>query len=142
MEQLLLSSNGWILDLAFFLILLLGVVFGIRKGFISGVCNLAGWIFSIAFAIFFCINSLDIKFLSCTHGAPGMTHTGKHKVHLCRPCQIPKHMYHLTFYCSRRHSAYDIFLGHKRNDHDRKTEYKRPRAHRTKIQIIRGQKAR
>lgn len=56
MEQLLLASNGWILDLAFFLILLLGVVFGIRKGFISGVCNLAGWIFSIAFAIFFCVS--------------------------------------------------------------------------------------
>lgn len=56
MEQLLLASSGWILDLAFFLILLFGVALGIRKGFISGVCHFAGWIFSIAFAIFFCIS--------------------------------------------------------------------------------------
>lgn len=59
MEQLLLASNGWILDLAFFLILLFGVALGIRKGFISGICRLAGWLFAVAFAIFFCVLFAD-----------------------------------------------------------------------------------
>lgn len=65
MTQLLLASAGWILDLAFFLILLLGTAYGAYKGFVSGVCRLAGKLATVIFAFFFCIsfaNFLELCF--------------------------------------------------------------------------------
>ncbi len=55
-ENLLASSTSWILDLVFVLLVVFGLAFGIRKGFISGVCKLAGTLFAIAIAVFFCVS--------------------------------------------------------------------------------------
>lgn len=52
----LLASVGWILDLAFFLALVLGVALGAYKGFVAGVCRLAGVVASFIFACVFCIS--------------------------------------------------------------------------------------
>lgn len=59
------SSAGWILDLLFFLILILGTAFGAYRGFVSGVCRLAGKFASIAIAFLFCVsfsNLLELLF--------------------------------------------------------------------------------
>ena len=48
--------NGWILDIIFFALLFLGILFGARRGLIKCVCKLAGTLFSIAFAFIFCIS--------------------------------------------------------------------------------------
>ena len=61
----LLASSAWILDVAFILILLLGILFGTWAGFIRGVCKLAGTIFAIFVALTFCNafkNSLESAF--------------------------------------------------------------------------------
>lgn len=47
---------AWILDVAFFLILLGGLALGVSRGFISGICKLAGTLFALAFAFFFCVS--------------------------------------------------------------------------------------
>lgn len=44
----------WALDLIFFLILLLGLVLGSWRGFVKGICKLAGTIFAIVVAVTFC----------------------------------------------------------------------------------------
>ena len=51
----LLEVNVWALDLAFFLLLLLGTVLGSFRGFIKGVAKLTGKLFSLIFAFTFCI---------------------------------------------------------------------------------------
>lgn len=57
MTQLLLAAaGGWILDLAFFLVLILGTVLGAYRGFVAGICKLAGKIASLIFAVVFCIS--------------------------------------------------------------------------------------
>lgn len=56
MTYSLLAASGWVLDLAFFLILILGTAFGAYKGFVAGVCKLAGKIFSVVFAFVFCVS--------------------------------------------------------------------------------------
>ena len=61
----LLATNAWILDLIFVLILVLGTALGAYKGFIAGICKLAGKWFSIIFAFMFCIafaNFLEVCF--------------------------------------------------------------------------------
>ena len=61
----LLASSAWVLDVAFIVILLLGILFGTWRGFIKGVCKLAGTIFAIFVAITFCNafkNSLESAF--------------------------------------------------------------------------------
>ena len=61
----LLAANGWILDLVFFLFLVLGTLIGAHKGFVAGVCKLAGTIFSLIFAFTFCVafaNFLELCF--------------------------------------------------------------------------------
>ena len=44
----------WALDVIFFLILLLGLVLGSWRGFVKGICKLAGTIFAIVVAVTFC----------------------------------------------------------------------------------------
>ncbi len=56
MIDLLLASSGWVVDLMFFLILILGTALGAYRGFVAGVCKLAGRIVSIIFAVVFCIS--------------------------------------------------------------------------------------
>ena len=61
----LLATNAWVLDLIFFLVLILGTALGAYKGFIAGVCKLAGKWFSLIFAFMFCIafaNFLELCF--------------------------------------------------------------------------------
>lgn len=68
----LLASAGWILDLAFFLILLAGTAYGAYRGFVHGILKLAGTIFALVFAFFFCVsfaNSLE----TCFHMTSAIT---------------------------------------------------------------------
>ncbi len=44
----------WILDVLFFLLIIIGILFGVRRGFIAGVCKLAGTILSVAVGVLFC----------------------------------------------------------------------------------------
>ena len=65
MLENLLASSGWILDLVFFLILVLGTALGAYRGFVTGICKLAGKIVSIIFAFMFCVsfaNFLEVCF--------------------------------------------------------------------------------
>ena len=52
----LLASGAWSLDVLFFVLLLLGVFLGVSKGFVGGVCKLAGTIFAIFVAVSFCVS--------------------------------------------------------------------------------------
>lgn len=61
----LLASGGWVLDLVFFLFLVLGTSWGAYRGFVSGICKLAGKWVSLIFAVVFCIsfaNFLEVCF--------------------------------------------------------------------------------
>lgn len=49
------AVNGWIADVAFFVILIIGTLIGARLGFIRGVCKAAGWFLSIFFPFMFCV---------------------------------------------------------------------------------------
>lgn len=51
----LLAANGWIIDLVFFLILVLGTALGTHRGFVAGICKLAGKVASLIFAFLFCV---------------------------------------------------------------------------------------
>ena len=44
----------WVLDVILFAILLLGLLFGSWRGFVKGICKLAGTIFAIIVAVSFC----------------------------------------------------------------------------------------
>ena len=68
----LLASAGWILDLVFFLTLILGTALGAYKGFIAGVCKLAGKVVSIIFAVMFCVSFANFLEL-CFHMTTGIT---------------------------------------------------------------------
>lgn len=62
MTGLLAFDYTIILDGAFFLILVLGLIIGIWKGFVKQITKIAGWIFSIVVALFFCValsNQID-----------------------------------------------------------------------------------
>lgn len=52
----LLSAGAWGLDVAFFVILILGIFIGVKRGFIAGICKIAGTVFSVAVALIFCIS--------------------------------------------------------------------------------------
>lgn len=56
MTSALLASGGWVLDLVFFLLLVLGTAWGAHRGFVAGVCKLAGKWVSLIFAFVFCIS--------------------------------------------------------------------------------------
>lgn len=69
------QSSAWILDVVFFVILLLGLLFGAWRGFIKGVCKLAGTIFALFVAFTFCNpfkNSLENWFGMTTAIANGL----------------------------------------------------------------------
>ncbi len=53
--NLLAASGAWALDIVFFVIVIVGILLGVRRGFIGGICRLAGTLFSVAFAAFFCM---------------------------------------------------------------------------------------
>ncbi len=53
MAQLLISY-GWILDVAFFAVLLIGTFLGVGLGFLRGICKFAGAVLAVAVAVFFC----------------------------------------------------------------------------------------
>ncbi len=66
---------GWILDLVFFLILLLGTAYGAYRGFVAGICKLAGTFFALIFAFTFCVafsNFLELCFGMTTAIANGL----------------------------------------------------------------------
>lgn len=50
----LLTSYSFVLDIAFFVIILIGLVVGVARGFIKGVCKWAGTIASVFLAVTFC----------------------------------------------------------------------------------------
>ncbi len=65
MKVNLLASSAWVLDVAFIVILLFGILFGTWRGFVKGVCKLAGTVFAIFVAFTFCNafkNSLESAF--------------------------------------------------------------------------------
>ena len=69
------QSSAWILDVVFFVILLLGLLLGTWRGFIKGVCKLAGTIFALFVAFTFCNpfkNTLENWFGMTTAIANGM----------------------------------------------------------------------
>lgn len=72
----ILAASGWMLDLAFFLILILGTALGAYKGFINGIAKLAGKVVSIIIAIMFCVsfaNFLELCFHMTTGIANGIS---------------------------------------------------------------------
>lgn len=56
MQELLVTSVSWIIDVVFFVILILGIIFGIKNGFVKSICNLAGKWIALIFAICFCVS--------------------------------------------------------------------------------------
>ena len=52
--DILAASNAWILDIVFFVLLLGGLIGGIACGFVRGICKIAGTVFSLIVAFFFC----------------------------------------------------------------------------------------
>ena len=74
----LLASSAWILDVVFFVILILGILLGSWGGFIKGVCKLAGTIFAVFVAFTFCNafkNTLESAFGLTTAIASGVGDT-------------------------------------------------------------------
>lgn len=51
----LLAAGTWTVDILFFVIIILGILLGVRRGFIKGICKLAGTIFSVIVAATFCV---------------------------------------------------------------------------------------
>ncbi len=75
MEQCLLASMSWILDLAFFAALVVGMAIGAQRGFVRGIFKLAGWLFALIVAFFFCVsfsNLLEQSFGMTTAIANGL----------------------------------------------------------------------
>lgn len=67
---------NWILDLVFFLILILGTAYGAYRGFVAGVCKLASSFFAIVFAFTFCVafsNFLELCFHMTSAITGGLT---------------------------------------------------------------------
>lgn len=74
----LLASSAWVLDVVFFVILILGILLGSWGGFIKGICKLAGTIFAIFVAFTFCNafkNTLESAFGLTTAIAGGVGET-------------------------------------------------------------------
>lgn len=72
MTDLLLASSGWILDLIFFLVIILGTAWGAYQGFLVGVGKLAGKITSVICAFLFCAAFANFLEL-CFHLTTGIT---------------------------------------------------------------------
>lgn len=71
MTGLLLASGGWVLDLVFFLLIFLGMAWGAYKGFVAGICKLAGKWVSLIIAVVFCISFANFLEL-CFHMTSGI----------------------------------------------------------------------
>ncbi len=52
----LLAAGAWTIDVLFFVLLLVGILLGVRRGFIAGICKLAGTVFSVVVAVAFCVS--------------------------------------------------------------------------------------
>ena len=50
----------WILDVVFIITLIGGILLGVHRGFIAGICKVAGMVFSIFVAISFC-NAVQVN---------------------------------------------------------------------------------
>ena len=73
--SMLLAAGAWALDVAFFVIIVLGIAMGVSRGFVAFLCKIAGTIFSVAIAITFCVtlqNSLESWFGMTTAIAVGI----------------------------------------------------------------------
>lgn len=46
---------AWILDVSFFLLLIIGAIIGAKIGFVKSVCKSAGWAFSFIIPFIFCV---------------------------------------------------------------------------------------
>ncbi len=82
MAYSLLTSWTWTIDVLFVLILVAGIAYGAFRGFISGVCKMAGTLFAIVFAIIFCVsfsNFLENLFGMTTAIANGLTNSFKNE---------------------------------------------------------------
>ena len=65
MNQLLAAVPGWVLDVVFFVILIGGMLIGLRRGLVKGICKIAGTVFSVIVSTLFCIafqNKLEAWF--------------------------------------------------------------------------------
>lgn len=67
MQTLLLASGAWVLDIAFFVILIAGIALGAHRGFVKSICKLAGKWFALIFAVCFCVSFANLL------GAMGLT---------------------------------------------------------------------
>lgn len=52
----LLAAGAWIIDVVFFALIIFGILLGVKRGFIAGICKLAGTIFSIVVGVVFCVS--------------------------------------------------------------------------------------
>lgn len=73
--------SGWILDIIFFVILLVGIGLGAHRGFLQFFTKIAGWIFSLVIGFTCCIsfsNTLESWFglQSALAGSVGSTFAG------------------------------------------------------------------
>lgn len=50
---------AWILDVIFFVALLIGCIVGCKVGFVKGVCKVGGWVFSLVAPFVFCVALKD-----------------------------------------------------------------------------------
>lgn len=51
----LLAAGSWVIDVVFFALIILGILLGVKRGFIAGICKLVGTIFSIVVGVVFCV---------------------------------------------------------------------------------------
>lgn len=51
----LLAAGAWVMDVLFFAIIVIGILLGVKRGFVKGICKLAGTIFSVIVAVTFCV---------------------------------------------------------------------------------------
>lgn len=86
----LLASWTWTIDVVFLLLLVAGTAFGAFRGFISGICKMAGTLFAIVFAVIFCVsfsNFLENVFHLTTALANSLTNSF-HKEALLTPLPV------------------------------------------------------
>lgn len=86
----LLASWTWTIDVVFLLLLVAGTAFGAFRGFISGICKMAGTLFAIVFAVIFCVsfsNFLEDVFHLTTALANALTNSF-HKEALLTPLPV------------------------------------------------------
>ncbi len=48
------AGIGWIADIVFFAIVLIGMIIGIKRGFVRGICKLGGTLLAVVIAFSFC----------------------------------------------------------------------------------------